>query len=296
MDYQQALSQYGFVGHDAQCARLERMIEKRDGYAGSTLLFVGPPGSGKKRVAEWFSQQVSDPLDINAFTFDGTQKVYDFGEMFYSMGFGARKGGVKTYLFDLEKPLTPLISNALLKSLEEVHKDVTIILVVPDESYLLSTISSRSKRFEFAALNHAEADFVLQACLEFTPEQAAVMRQCYGTQMHLSASISYDEALEMRDWTYDKIGNMVSSISFIEAYDVAWFMSEQFEHYLAIILNWAEQYMSDPSYGPRFSELCANLLAINRHDQNLDLWIQRAFIKYLGWKLPPIVTAYETID
>lgn len=287
-----------FYGHEANVAKLQKIMLNRHNYSQSCFLFVGPEGSGKRQCAKWFAENVSHPMDINEFNYDGTQSQAEFADLFYSMNYGARKNSVKTYIIDLQKPLTPIISNALLKSLEEVKPNTCILLVVPDETYLLATISSRARTLEFDALSPAVADWILENKLGFTPEQRVVVRQCFGTNLSLAASMSYDEILESRDYVYEKVSGMESPFHFIEVFQLSYYMADPyyFRAYRTILLNWAAGYILDPNWAERFSELAKNLLRINASEQNLDLWIHRAFLKYLGWPLPPIVTPYETVE
>lgn len=285
-------------GHETNVAKLKKIMGDRKHYSQSCFLFVGPAGSGKRQAAKWFAENVSHPMDVTEFAYDGQQTQFEFADVFYSMNYGARKNSVKTYIIDLQKPLTPIISNALLKSLEEVKPNTCIILVVPDESYLLATISSRARTFEFDALSPGVCDWILENKLGFTPEQRVVVRQCFGTNLELASSMTYDEIVESRDYVYEQVSGMETPFHFIEVFQLAYYMAQPyyFNAYRAILLNWAAGYIMEPEWAQRFSELAKNLLRINANEQNLDLWIHRAFIKYLGWPLPAVITPYETIE
>jgi hypothetical protein len=249
------------------------------------------------QVAKWFGKTIAD-TDVTEFVFDGTQKLADFQAVFANTAYGSRKAGmVRAFIFDIQKPLTPLIANAILKSLEEVNGGTTIIIVVPDESYLLSTISSRAKAVHFKGLSGGEAMWVLQNVLKHSVEEAGVLYQCYGSNLKLAQALTYAETLEARDYVYEKFGEISTGTHmFIEIEELAGWFESYFDSYRAILLNWAKMYMLDPTHGPQFSRLAREMMILNPNLPGLKHWIARALIRYSGWQLPPVVTAYETIQ
>lgn len=294
--YHDQMAACGFVGHAKALEFFSSALADKSKHSSNCFMLTGPKGSGKKMLAKWFATKASFHMDITELEYTRDVKIEAFFDLFASMGYGARQGKVKTYIIDVVEPMTVLVGNALLKRLEEVMQDVCIFLVVPDSSYMPPTVQSRSKVIEFGPLTHAEADFILTRTLKYSQADADVMRQCFGTNMALMASTTVAEAIEIRDYVYENVGEMaINPYSMIEMYNLAWYMARQCDHYLAVILNWASSFINDPTHGIRFSLLCKELLALDRHDQNLELWLQRAFIRYMGWTLPPIVTPYETL-
>lgn len=289
--------QYGFIGHYPQMANLRKIASKFSHHAGSCFMFAGPEGSGKLQVARWFSKEIAGK-DVTEFTYTGAENLEAFQQIFADTGFGSRvKGKVRAFIFDIQKPLTYLIANALLKSLEEVNGGTTIILVVPDASYLLTTISSRAKAIEFSGLPQGEALWILQNVLKFSEANAQICYQCYGTNLKLATTLTIEETIEGRDYVYEKFQEISSGTHmFIEIEELAGWFPTYFEHYRAILLNWAKLYLNDSTHGPRFSRLSEELMKLKADLPNLNHWVQRAFIRYSGWQLPAIATSYETIQ
>lgn len=279
------------IGHQKERETLNLIAANPANCSQNVFLFQGPRGSGKLMVAREFAAKVADPQDITEFVYTGEQKMDDFREVFNSMGFRALNGICKVYIFDIRTPLKPNIANALLKSLEEPLESVNIILVVPDSSYIIKTINSRAKAFDFRKLTDQEAFAVLRN-LEYTEDQATQLIHAFGTDMETLTSKSYEELIEIRDYIYKELPEL-TPYHFIEIWDIAYWIDQDFEIYLAAIIKWAGQYMNDPQWNTQFSNLVHALTSVyDNNPQNRTEFLERALLIYLGWQLPPIVTPY----
>ncbi|TPG60007.1 DNA polymerase III subunit delta' [Ewingella americana] len=277
------------IGHSKEREWLDLLASQPEKCSQNVFLFQGPKGSGKLKIAMDFASRIAHSKDIVTFTYDGNQKLDEFREVFSSMGFRAINGVCKVYIFDITKPLRANIANALLKSLEEPLESVNIILVAPDSSYIIKTISSRAKTINFSKLTDFEAFEILKS-MDYTEEQATNLVYAFGTSMEVLTSKTYEELIEVRDYIYKEFAEL-TAYHFIEIWNIAYWIDQDFEIYLSALIKWASQYMSDPEWSARFSSLIEALTKVyDINPQNRSEFLERALMIYLGWTLPPIVT------
>ncbi len=292
-----------FIGHHPTVELLRRFIANPASYVQNVFFFNGPAGCGKLLVAKWFASQISDSRDIKTLVFDKdvrSLKIKErsrvFPKLFEEMGYRARNGVCRTYIIDLQVPLDEIISNSLLKQFEEVMPGNTIILVAPNQDYLLSTIVSRTKPVNFDSLKIPDVWQILRS-QGYSEEDIQVYLQCYGSNLSLVKSMPIADLTELRDYLYEMI-TVMTAYHFIEMGEVAKKFDEYFDECMSILMNWAGGYMLDPAWSQQLSRLIDLLLDVAALEgmKKRSLWIERAFMKYHGWVMPEIKTAYECME
>lgn len=174
----------GVIGH----LKTRQELEARRARLPSSLIFAGPDGIGKKRVALEFArlltgetraidctQPVSQTDQIYFISPDGSQiKIEQVRDLIQFMSL-AREGRPLVVIFDDAHLLNPQAGNALLKSIEEPPLGVQFLFISPSSSLLLSTIRSRSQVVRFSPLTDKEVAAVLadQSVPEWVLESAA---------------------------------------------------------------------------------------------------------------------------
>lgn len=174
----------GVIGH----LKTRQELEARRARLPSSLIFAGPDGIGKKRVALEFArlltgearaidctQSVSQTDQIYFISPDGSQiKIEQVRDLIQFMSL-AREGRPLVVIFDDAHLLNPQAGNALLKSIEEPPLGVQFLFISPSSSLLLSTIRSRSQVVRFSPLSDEEVARVLsdQSVPEWVLEAAA---------------------------------------------------------------------------------------------------------------------------
>lgn len=172
------------IGH----LKTRQELEARRARLPSSLIFAGPDGTGKKRVALEFArlltgetraidctQSVSQTDQIYFISPDGSQiKIEQVRDLIQFMSL-AREGRPLVVIFDDAHLLNPQAGNALLKSIEEPPLGVQFLFISPSSSLLLSTIRSRSQVVRFSPLSDEEVVRVLsdQSVPEWVLEAAA---------------------------------------------------------------------------------------------------------------------------
>ncbi|MBK7890837.1 MAG: AAA family ATPase [Bdellovibrionales bacterium] len=151
----------GVIGHRKTWAELE----ERRSRLPSSLIFAGPDGTGKKRVALEFArlltgetraidctQPVSQTDQIYFISPDGSQiKIEQVRDLIQFMSL-ARDGRPLVVIFDDAHLLNPQAGNALLKSIEEPPQGAVSLYFTVELAFLLSTIRSRSQVVRFSPL------------------------------------------------------------------------------------------------------------------------------------------------
>ena len=284
---------FGFIGHEKQVILLDKLAKKVSSIVPGVLLFQGNEGIGKKLVAKWFANKVSDKDDVYYLDYDGTQKIDAFRLMFTSLGYMPKNRVCKTYIIDIQKPLSPLIANAILKRLEEMVPGNLVIIVARSEEYLTSTIASRTRKVYFNSLGYHQCKFMLDQC-SVKEVKALKYLELFGNKIAEDSEV-VEADIALANYVRESM-QVLTPYSFIHIQDLAYWMSTDVDKYYQTIFQWAQPYMLNAEWGPKISGLLSNLLDISRNGDNLPdtaLWIERAFFKYLGWKVPEIRTIYE---
>lgn len=164
------------IGHEESISRLTLLRQsKRWPHA---LLFSGPSGIGKRKIALAFAQMLICPNDPEACGVCGpclrvekTQsesliliapdpelskkviKVDAVRRLLDSLSL-ASLGSARVVIIDQADSMNPQAANALLKTLEEPFEDVYFILIGEEIQSFLPTIRSRSQVMRFAPLTY----------------------------------------------------------------------------------------------------------------------------------------------
>ena len=187
------------VGHRATLALLSRALDR--GTLPPCLIFAGPDGIGKRRVALAVAQAVncaqvtrSETLAIDgcgtcascsriargmypdvptvAPGDSGTIKIDDVRDVLRHIGFKPFEGRRRVVIFDAAESLGRDAQNALLKILEEPPPSSMLILVTSQAGLLLDTVRSRCPTVRFAPLDVADvSDWLMRE--EALPEAQA---------------------------------------------------------------------------------------------------------------------------
>ncbi len=166
------------VGHSAEIQRLFNL--KKSGRWPHALLFVGPSGVGKKKIALAFAQMLVCPNDPEACGVCGpclrmakqqsesltiiqpdpdaakeVIKVDAIRDLLENLSF-ASLGSARVVLIDQANTMNPQASNALLKTLEEPFENVYFILLGDDVRGFMPTIRSRAQVVRFSTLGEID--------------------------------------------------------------------------------------------------------------------------------------------
>ncbi len=172
------------VGHEFEISKLFRLKEM--GRWPHALMFVGPSGVGKMKLALAFAQalvceslaephQQSDAcgicgacrriekkqsesltiLEPDAELAKPVIKVEKIRELLASLSLVAI-GQARVIIIDQAHRLNAQTSNALLKTLEEPTENIYFILIANDTHQFLPTIRSRTQVIRFSALNYEQ--------------------------------------------------------------------------------------------------------------------------------------------
>lgn len=148
-----------------------------------SYLFLGPEGVGKRRFAEEFAKMIlctskedccqkcksciqfeskNHPDFLEILSENGSIKIEKIRDLQTKILEKPIISDHKVYIIDDAETMTKEAQNCLLKTLEEPPKYVTIILVVSNESKLLTTIKSRCSKILF----HRIEDHLLENFLK----------------------------------------------------------------------------------------------------------------------------------
>lgn len=166
------------VGHQGQIAKLFHL--KETGRWPHAIMFVGPSGIGKKKLALAFAQAlvcevspqgcglcapciriekmqsesllILEPDSEMAKPIIKVDKVRDLLQSLALAGMGS----ARVVIIDQAQTLNEQASNALLKTLEEPTENIYFILIANDDRQFLPTIRSRTQVMRFSALSYEE--------------------------------------------------------------------------------------------------------------------------------------------
>lgn len=166
------------IGHMPQIEKLFNL--KKTGRWPHAIMFVGPSGIGKKKVALAFAQAlVCEQSEVACGQCGACQrigkmqseslivlepdmelsrpliKVEKIREMLTSLSL-ASLGKARVVIIDQAQTLNAQASNALLKTLEEPTENIYFILIANDDKQFLPTIRSRTQIVRFSALAFEE--------------------------------------------------------------------------------------------------------------------------------------------
>lgn len=150
-----------------------------DGQLHHALLFTGPQGVGKHRVAQHLAKQLlclqpfasgacgrckscllvaaghhPDLLELKSESSLGVDAVRDLSQFMQGT---PQQGGARVVLLPQAHKMTEAAANALLKTLEEPGRDSFLLLQTAFEQQLLPTILSRCQRWLIAPVNDQTA-------------------------------------------------------------------------------------------------------------------------------------------
>lgn len=166
------------TGHQFQLAKLFHL--KEAGRWPHAIMFVGPSGIGKMKIALSFAQALvceasntacgscgpciriekkqSESLFViepDAESAKPVIKVEKIRELLQSLSF-AGIGAARIVIIDQAQVMNERAANALLKTLEEPSENVYFILIANDDRQFLPTIRSRTQVMRFSTLSHEE--------------------------------------------------------------------------------------------------------------------------------------------
>lgn len=164
---------WNIVGHKRQLKFLENAVA--DGHLAHGLLFAGPTGVGKHRIAVALAQAMlceastacgncaqcraflagtnPDYLEISG---EAGIKIEQIRELIFKLSLKAYSGKYKVAVIDCAEQMTIEAANSLLKSLEEPTDKTLIILISSNPNRLPKTIVSRVQKITFGPLRPEE--------------------------------------------------------------------------------------------------------------------------------------------
>ncbi len=199
----------GIIGHKDIIARLYEAVKNR--HVASALLFSGPDGIGKKRVALHLAQALNcrqfsaqgpclictscrkiaaqNHSEIKIITKEEKAKNLKIEQIFQlraEIALRPVEALKKVYIIDDAHILTKDAANCLLKTLEEPPLNTLIILITANPSALLLTIRSRCQKVEFKPLPAQEVRRRLKEEGQLEDSKAAFLADFSGGSMGLA--------------------------------------------------------------------------------------------------------------
>lgn len=157
------------IGHKNQCELLLKLTSRKD--IPHALIFAGPQGVGKRRIAQWFahkilnSHTISNP-DIHIVQLEEGKRdipATALRELRQKLQLKSYGGAKKIAIIDDAHRMSIAACNAFLKTLEEPPGDSLIILVTHCPQQLLPTVISRCQVFNFMELSKPETKEILES-------------------------------------------------------------------------------------------------------------------------------------
>lgn len=184
------------IGHKKQIGQLQPLA--KTGQLPHALLFSGPEGVGKKRVALGLAQELlgSEKVfkqthpDCTVIVPDGkTIKIEAIRELKQSASLHPLEGNAKIFILDGAETMTDASANALLKILEEPTASTYFILITRAPSRLLPTIRSRCQEITFSPLPN---DLIEKHLVESGKSQEAAEQLAAFAQGSLGKALTTD--------------------------------------------------------------------------------------------------------
>lgn len=224
------------VGHAAVIESLVAALHSESVH--HALLFAGPEGIGKRRVALGFialacctgaaptdeagrrvdgcgacrwcrhvaafaaSAEAQPPPDLVVLAPEGTSRavrIEPIRELLRVVPFPPIEAAFRYVLVDPAEALTVEAANALLKTLEEPPSRTRFILVSSQPDALLTTIRSRCQRITFGRLREAEVAAALGSVAGATPEDAARVAPLSDGSVGNGLRLIEDPVMQKRD-------------------------------------------------------------------------------------------------
>ncbi|HZS04852.1 MAG TPA: DNA polymerase III subunit delta' [Blastocatellia bacterium] len=214
------------IGNERNKEILQRLLQR--GQFGTTLIFAGPEGVGKRQFALTLAKAancqgakaVKDagyPLDscdecpmcrrIEAGSCGDVAQVRPDGAFIKiaqtralaeEVQFRPREGRQRFFLIDEADKLREEAANSLLKTLEEPPATSTIILITSRPDALLITIRSRAQRLNFTPLSVEEMERYLAANYKRPAPDTALLARITGGRIGQATAIDISEYRQER--------------------------------------------------------------------------------------------------
>jgi len=206
-------------GHESQIESLKTRL--REGTLAHALLLTGPPGVGKRRLAEALAAAVlcergpkapcgecpacrksaalshPDTLIVEPDEKSGTIRLESVRRIRNKIAFKPFEAGAIAVILDGAGAMNPEAQNALLKILEEPPGPVVFVLIEADPALLLPTVRSRCQSLVFEPLRPADQARVLSAHCGMEPSEAEGLARLSGGSM--------EKALYLRESDYVQV-------------------------------------------------------------------------------------------
>jgi DNA polymerase-3 subunit delta' len=210
------------IGNERNKEILQRLLWR--GRLGSTFVFAGPEGVGKRQFAltvakaancrraavdEGTDQYTEDSCDecpvcrrIEASAYSDVMEIAPEGAFIKiaqtralaaEVYFRPREGRQRFFLIDEADRLREEAANSLLKTLEEPAPTSTIILLTSRPHALLPTILSRAQRLNFAPLTVAEMEKYLAANYRRPAPDTALLARITGGRIGQATAIDISD-------------------------------------------------------------------------------------------------------
>ena len=209
-------------GHDKTVNLLRGVIDKKR--LTHAYLFCGPRGVGKAKTAATFAaaincdqacgtcvscrgiQNLTHP-DFHYISPEGTQTILlsQVTDLIKKIHLTKQNNGYRVIIIDDAHKMLPVAANALLKVLEEPPERVVFILVASDMNNVLSTISSRCQRVNFAALKVEVVRDILINDLKISKDKADLAVMLSGGMVGEAMEIASSGLLKVRKTMVDAI-------------------------------------------------------------------------------------------
>lgn len=214
------------IGHDNVISYLEKVIDKD--FVANTYIFSGDKGLGKFEVAKIFAQKLlrssgDNSTDLVILDNEGLSISVDEvrERIVKDTNIKPMQSEYKIYIIKSAQKLTIQAQNALLKVLEESPQYVVVILVVSDESKILSTIKSRSITLKFTSPD--VKDVVKYVRRKYDIPEDVAYKFTKLTNANVGRTIIYVEMYLNSD-IWNKIIHLLNHFSEIKSYEIISFI------------------------------------------------------------------------